>query len=43
MEGIGQHRDLELLKWFRSDIQDGQRGSHLENLQLTSAPNGKSD
>ena len=26
----GHHGDLELLKWFRSDIQDGHHGSHLE-------------
>ena len=38
MEGSGQHEDLELLKWFHSDIQDGHHGSHLENLQITSAP-----
>ena len=31
----GQHGDLELLKWFHSDIQDGH---HLETLQITSAP-----
>ena len=37
VEGIGHHRNLELLKWFRSDIQDGYHGSHLENLQTTSA------
>ena len=24
-----QHRDLELLKWFRSDIKDGQHDIHL--------------
>ena len=35
---MGQHGDLELLKWFCSDIQDGHHGSHLENLQITSAP-----
>ena len=33
----GHHGDLELLKWFRSDIQDGHHGSHLENLQITSS------
>ena len=33
----GQHGNLELLKWFRSDIQDGHHGSHLESLQITSA------
>ena len=33
----GQHGDLELLKWFHSDIQDGHHGSHLENLQIASA------
>ena len=32
-----QHGDLELLKWFRSGIQDGHHGGHLENLQVTSA------
>ena len=34
----GQHGDLELLEWFHSDIQFGYRGSHLENVQITSAP-----
>ena len=34
----GQHGDLGLLEWFRSDIQDGHHGSHLDNLQITSAP-----
>ena len=34
----GQHGDLELLKWFHSGVQDGHHGSHLENLQMTSAP-----
>ena len=34
----GQHGDLELLEWFCSDIKDGHPGSHLENLQITSAP-----
>ena len=29
----GWDGDLELLKWFHSDIQDGHHGSHLENLQ----------
>ena len=38
VEGTMQHVDLELLKWFRSDIQNGHHGSHLENLQITSAP-----
>ena len=33
----GQHEDLELLKWFRSDIQVGRHGSHLENLKITPA------
>ena len=42
-EVLGQHEDLELLKWFHSDIQDGHHGSHLENLQITSAPECKSD
>ena len=36
--GGGQQGDLELLKWFRSDIQDGHHGSHLELLQIISAP-----
>ena len=30
------HRDSELLKWFRSNIQDGHHGGHLEILQTTS-------
>ena len=34
----GQSADLELLKQFSSDIQDG---SHFENLQITSASEGK--
>ena len=34
----GQQGNLELLEWFHSDIQDGHHGSHLENLQITSAP-----
>ena len=33
----GQHGDLELLKWFRSNIQEGHYASHLKNLQITSA------
>ena len=37
-KALGQYGDFELLKWFRSDIQDGHHGSHLENLQITSAP-----
>ena len=37
-KAFGQHGDLELLKWFCSGIQDGHHGSHLENLQITSAP-----
>ena len=37
-KALGQHGDLELLKWFRSDIQDGHHGGHLESLQITSAP-----
>ena len=37
LKAFGQHGDLELLKWFRSDIQDGHHGSHRENLQITSA------
>ena len=36
-EALGQHGNLEILKWFRSDINDGHHGSHLENLQTTSA------
>ena len=36
-KALGQHGDLELLKWFRSDIQDGHHGSHLEKFQITSA------
>ena len=31
-----QHGDLELLKWFRSGIQNGHHGSRRENLQITS-------
>ena len=34
----GQHGDLEMLKQFSSDIQDGHHGIHLENLQIRSAP-----
>ena len=40
MEGIGADGDLELLKLFRSDIQDVHHGSHLENLEITSATEG---
>ena len=32
-----QHGDIELLEWYRSDTQDGHHGSHIENLQITSA------
>ena len=37
-KSLGQYGDLELLKWFPSDIQDGHHGSHLEILQITYAP-----
>ena len=37
MGGIGEHRDSELHKSFRSDIQDGRHGGQLENLQTMSA------
>ena len=37
-DGRHQFGDLELLKWFRLDIQDGHHGSHLENCQITFAP-----
>ena len=37
-KATGQPGDLELLKWFRSDFQDGHHSSHFENLQITSAP-----
>ena len=33
-----RHRDSKLLKSFRSDIQDGHQGDHLEILQTTSPP-----
>ena len=36
-EALWQHGDSELLKSFRSDIQDGRHGGHLEILQ-TSPP-----
>ena len=32
------HKDLDLLKTFCSDIQDGRHVDHLENLQTTSPP-----
>ena len=35
-QALGQHGDLELLKWISSDIQGGQHGSHLESLQIIS-------
>ena len=35
-EALGQHGDSELLKSFRSNIQDGHYGNHLEILQTTS-------
>ena len=39
MEGIGAAwRFRIMLKWFRSGIQGGHDGSHLKNLQITSAP-----
>ena len=34
LKASGQHGDLELLKWFQSDIQDGHHGSHLESGPL---------
>ena len=38
-KALGQLGDLELLIWFRYDFQDGHHGNnHLENLQITSAP-----
>ena len=37
-KALGQHGDLEMLKWFRSDIQYSHHGSHLESLHLLSAP-----
>ena len=37
-EALGPHGDLELLKLFHSDIQDGCYGGHFENLQTTSPP-----
>ena len=36
-KALEQHEDLELLKWFLSDIQVGHFVSHFENLQITSA------
>ena len=42
-KGPDRHGDLELLKWFPSDIQDAHNGYHIETLQITSATNGKSD
>ena len=38
VEGTGADGDLELLKWFPSDVQDGYHGNHLENLPIISAP-----
>ena len=35
---MGPHGDLELLKSFSSNIQDGHHISHLEILQTTSPP-----
>ena len=37
-ETLGRHEDSELLKSFRSDIQVGRHGGHLEILQTTSPP-----
>ena len=37
-EALWQFGDSELLKLFRSDIQDGRHGSHIEILQSTSPP-----
>ena len=45
-KALGKHGDIELLKWFRSDIQNGHIGSHLEYLQIFKShllSNGKSD
>ena len=36
-KALGQHGDLELLKWIGSDIQEGHHGSHFENLQIIPA------
>ena len=38
-EALWLHGDSELLKLFRSDIQDGCYDGHLEILQSTSPPN----
>ena len=40
-EALRGHGDSNLLKCFHSNIQDGCHGSHLENLQTTSAPKPK--
>ena len=37
-EAFEQHEDSELLKSFRSDIQDGHHGSQFEILQTIFAP-----
>ena len=42
-EALDRYRDSELLKWFRSNIQDGYHGGHLEILQTTSYPKIKLD
>ena len=42
-EAFERHGDSELLKSFRSDIQDGHHSSHLEIIQTTSLPNHKLD
>ena len=39
-EASGQHGNLNLLESFRSDIQDGHPGIHLEILQTTSLEPG---
>ena len=35
LEASARHRNLELLNSFRSDIQDGRHGGHLDILQTT--------
>ena len=40
-EALQWHKNSELLKSFRSDIQDGRHGGYLEILQKTASPKPK--
>ena len=40
-EAAGWPVDQKWLKSFRTEIQDGRRGDHLENLSFASSPEPK--